>query len=216
MGTVECIAFITRETLTKIQSSIDTQTLTSRICNVLNVNVLNNEKHLFSCPTFCILKADFDRFLKISNQCKKYNTTFPNTIQSLLGLPRDWGQYKHMITFSIKKSNLYKPLATMNGIKAVRYKADKLPSNISLNSLEANPFNKVVFNIEKQLDAPFIGTGRTLITDKKAVSEKLKNALKALYNAKFDGQGFKEYVIPGGVQMTNVTLYSSYFQYCRR
>ena len=212
---VQCVAFIQKKTYNLIKNKIANQNLTSRTCNTGSLY----------CPTFCILKRDFDEFLNLVNYCTNKNRTesqFIKIIQGVLGLPNNWGVYNVFITFSIEKSNLYKPLYQSEGeIVAAQYKnPTKLPSNIDADKLAQNiQQNKFhVISISKKLTSPFIGTGRTLVTYKGKLNKNIKNALKSLYqynkNNNFNGQGFSEYVIPENVKMNDVIYYDSVHNYC--
>ena len=93
---------------------------------------------------FTITKADFNNILKHS--CKrKYNSKVMPNIQSCLGLPKTWGNYKYILLFDVEAKHLYKPLyMNINGKRQLRaYKSNRIPKNIHID-------NHKIYQITKQ------------------------------------------------------------------
>ena len=169
---------------------------------------LDNADFNSSCPMFCILKSDFDIKLKKMNVCNKngYNKQVMKTIQTMLGLPKKWGKYSWVIHFKIPIEHLYRPL-NLNGVvymikPNIKYiNKSNYIKELSKINLDNLPNNIIKHKIQQQMNNPFVGNGDTLLVGDISL------------DLKFSNLHFKVFVIPGNIQMSNITFYDSYIQY---
>uniref|UniRef100_A0A6C0F5M9 Uncharacterized protein n=1 Tax=viral metagenome TaxID=1070528 RepID=A0A6C0F5M9_9ZZZZ len=180
-----------------------------------------------SCPTFCVLKDEFDKRLKElkksinNNRCNLTNKYYNNNIrciqmiiQQSLGLPSSWGNYTGILSFKVKKQYLYKPLQCedSSGYNQVMVKPTQANNKyvnklheITLNLMTKEIKNINIHKIQQFLNYPFKGNGTT-----QPVSN---HSLKGCdYNTK-SLRGFREYVIPGGIEMKEPVVYDSFIKY---
>ena len=71
-------------------------------------------------------------------------------------------------------------------------------SNISSSFV---PNKSIIHHIEQKLNSPFTGNGTTLLVGK--------------LELKTNKTGFKEYIIPGNVKMSDIMFYDSYIRYIK-
>lgn len=192
----ECVSLLTDDGFRFFAKKIkNRETIRTREC------ITDNK---MSCPMFTILKRDFDKIIQKS--CKKeFSNNVMPSIQSCFGLPKRWGTYTKIISFEVDKKHLYKPITVNGKIRAYKYKnINRLPINITMNSVKNNPDNKNFKNISQSLSHPFTGTGQTMVFE--VSNRAIKKACAET--------GVSELVIDGNVKMKNIIIYDSYKKYC--
>lgn len=124
------------------------------------------------------------------------------TLQSLLGLPKPFGEYTGILTFRVKKDCIYSPRYTHGNLRLSRA--------FKVTSYEKNNNNNTISNIPIQIQNlihPFTGTGRTMVFEINQQINKTKCT-----NIK---NGVKEYVLLGGTKLYGYQYYDSYEKFSK-